>query len=174
MLQALQVHLRMLVESDSGNLRNEISERFGVKATDEQVQAIKEFIFLMPPALKILSQYWSDKATPGNVKKLAGSILTYIYHPDDLLSENEYGLFGYLDDAYLVVSTFQRIQDLFIRNWDQKSEMERDLMERTNKLLHAPRLIIPDTADSIDSTLDKLIAGEIDGLISNLKIEKSR
>jgi uncharacterized membrane protein YkvA (DUF1232 family) len=169
MLKALQTQLRALAEKDADRLRQEIAKRFGFKATDEQVHAIKEFIFLMPPTLKVLSQYWGNKSVPSNIKRLANSILTYVYHPHDLISENEYGLFGYLDDAYLVVSTFSRIQDLYIRNWDDKSELERDLIERTKKLINAPKLVIPDTVEIIDSALDKLINGKIESLIFELQ-----
>jgi uncharacterized membrane protein YkvA (DUF1232 family) len=172
MLKALQNQLRILADNDIDRLRRELARRFGFRATDEQVEAIKEFIFLMPPALKVLSRYWNDKAVPSNIKRLANSILTYIYHPQDLISEDEHGLFGYLDDAYLVVSTLSRIQDLYIRNWEEKSELERDLIERTKNLINAPRIVIPDTVEFIDKALDKYIKGEIDGLISYLQKEE--
>jgi len=161
MLQALQNHLRQLASQDNDKFREEITARFKTKATDEQVQAIKDFIFLMPPTLKVLSQYWNDKKTPANVRNIARMIIAYVFHPQDLLSEEKHGLFGYLDDSYLVVSTFLKIQDMYIRNWDEKSELERDLIERAKTLINVPRLVIPEITDKIESTIEDWLKGKV-------------
>jgi len=43
-----------------------------------------------------------DPRIPRHEKQLQGFLLTYLYHPTDFLPESNWGLFGYLDDAYLV------------------------------------------------------------------------
>lgn len=171
MLKALQKELRELADVSIEKLRDEITKKFNSRATDEQVQAIKDFIFLMPPALKILSMYWSDKKTPAKTKKLAGLILTYVYHPNDYINDKEYGLFGYLDDAYLVVSSFLKIQDMYIRNWDDKSELERDIIQRSKRLINAPQIVIPKISERIDSTIDDWLDGKIDDMVGKLSQE---
>ena len=108
MLKALANQLRNLATEDEAGFRECIRKRLGGGPTDEQVKAVKEFIFLLPPVLQQLSDYWSDEACPSQAKKLSVRIITYIYSPDDYLPEEEHGLFGYLDDAYLVVSAFLR------------------------------------------------------------------
>jgi len=168
MLRALQSHLRDLAEDKTGKLKKEIKARWSGEVTDDQVHAIKEFIFLMPPCLKVLSQYWSDRKTPANTKNLAGLIITYVYHPHDLISDKEHGLFGYIDDAYLVVASFLRIQDMYIHNWADKSELERDLIERSRELISAPKLVIPDEAAKIDDSITRCLDGKIEDVASLL------
>lgn len=164
MLKALEKELRALADVSIDHLRNEITNRFDARATDEQVQAIKDFIFLMPPTLKVLSRYWDDAKTPAQAKNLAGLIITYVYHPNDLLSEEEHGLFGYLDDAYLVVASFLKIQDMYIRDWEDKSELERDLMERAKNLIHTPQIVIPKVSERIDSIIKDWYEGKIEDI----------
>jgi uncharacterized membrane protein YkvA (DUF1232 family) len=162
MLRALQNHLRDLAEDKTGKLKKEIEVRWGDEVTEDQVHAIKEFIFLMPPCLKVLSQYWSEKKTPAQAKNLAGLIITYVYHPHDLISDEEHGLFGYIDDAYLVVASFLRIQHMYIHDWAEKSELERDLIERAKELINAPKLVIPDEAAKIDDSITRCLDGKIE------------
>lgn len=171
MLKALQNHLRNLANEKNGLLKKEIEQRWGDEVTDEQVQSIKEFIFLMPPALKVLSKYWSEKTTPSDAKHLAGLIITYVYHPHDLISDEKYGLFGYIDDAYLVVSSFLNIQDMYLRNWDEKSEMELDLAQRARDLINVPRLLVPEETKAIDKAISGWQkGGEIDSLFKMPKL----
>jgi len=162
MLKALQDHLRGLANDKSGRLKKEIEARWGDEVTEDQIHAIKEFIFLMPPCLKVLSQYWNDRKTPAKIKSLAGLIITYVFHPHDLISDEEHGLFGYIDDAYLVVASLLRIQDMYIRDWADKSELERDLIERAGSLINAPRLVIPDDIAKIDNSITKCLDGKIE------------
>ena len=168
MLTALQNHLRALAGESNGRLKKEIESRWGDKVTEEQVHKIKEFIFLMPPALKVLSKYWSEKTTPHEAKHLAGLIITYVYHPHDLISDKEHGLFGYIDDAYLVVSSFLRINDMYLHNWDEKSDMERDLAKRAKELIEVPRLLIPEETKKIDETIESWQNGNPEEIFNHL------
>ena len=153
MLKALQNHLRSLANGKDDILKKEIEARWGSEVTNDQVQAIKEFIFLMPAALKVLSTYWSEKKTPSDAKHLAGLIITHVYHPHDLISDEKHGLFGYIDDAYLVVSSFLRIQDMYIHNWDEKSDLERDLAQRARDLINVPKILVPNETKAIDEAI---------------------
>lgn len=168
MLQALQNHLRSLASDKSDKLKKEIEAHWGREVTEEQAQAIKEFIFLMPAALKVLSQYWSEKKTPSAAKHLAGLIITYVYHPHDLISDNEHGLFGYIDDAYLVVSSFLRIQDMYIHDWNEKSELERNLAQRARELINVPQLLVPSETLIIDEAIDNWQEGGEKDIFSHL------
>lgn len=154
MLKALADQLRNLATEDEAGFRECIKRRLGGGPTDEQVKAVKEFIFLLPPVLQQLSDYWKDEACPSQAKKLSARIITYIYSPDDYLPEEEHGLFGYLDDAYLVVSAFLRIQDTFLKNWQDKSSQELKLVERARELILVPELVIPEEAKAITAMLD--------------------
>ena len=154
MLKALANQLRTLASEQEDRFHKSVEKRLGGKATEEQIKAIKEFIFLLPPVLQQLSDYWKDESLPSEAKKLSGHIITYIYNPDDYLPEEEHGLFGYLDDAYLVVSAFLRIQDSYLRDWQDKSAMELKLVERARELIVVPEIVIPEEAKRIEALLD--------------------
>ena len=163
MLKALANQLRNLADTTADQFVEAIRKRLDGKATEEQVSKLKEFIFLLPPALKQLSGYWNEKSTPTKAKEISGLIISYIYQPNDFLPEGNTGLFGYLDDAYVVVSAFLRIQDLYLRNWQDKSDEEQELARRARDLIVAPRIIMPDEAVRIDRMIDSFMSGETAG-----------
>jgi len=158
MLKALVNQLTTLAREDEQGLRKSIERHLGGRATEEQMKAVKEFIFLLPPVLQQLSEYWKDESLPSEAKRLSGHIITYIYNPDDYLPEEEHGLFGYLDDAYLVVSAFLRIQDSYLRDWRDKTAMELKLVERARELIVVPEIVIPEEVKRIEALLDSWTA----------------
>ncbi len=163
MLNALANHLRLLADSESDNFRQLVKDRLNGKVTDDQIGVLKEFIFLLPPALKQLEGYWRDKSTPAEAKKLSGYIISYIYNPHNFIPEDKFGLFGYLDDSYIVVSAFLHIEDLYLRDWQKKSRAEMELANRARSLMMAPRLVIPEITEKIDKIVSSLMKGEISG-----------
>jgi uncharacterized membrane protein YkvA (DUF1232 family) len=162
MLKALANQLRNLANGDGDDFVEAIKKRMNGKATTEQVTKLKEFIFLMPSTLKQLSGYWSDRSTPVKAKEMSGLIISYVYQPNDFIPESKNGLFGYIDDAYFVVSAFLKIQDLYLRDWQEKSDEEIQLARRARELIVAPRIVIPEEAAKIDRMIDSFMSGEID------------
>jgi uncharacterized membrane protein YkvA (DUF1232 family) len=160
MLEALDKQLRTLAQDSYNQFIEEVMERQKGKITDEQLAGLKEFIFLLPATLKQLSIYWNQKDTPADAKRVSGFIIGYIFHPNDFLPEARHGLFGYLDDAYMVVQAYLKIQDHYLRDWHDKSAEDLDLTERARRLIIAPRLIIPEVTAKIDKLLDSLIKGD--------------
>ncbi|UCE65675.1 MAG: hypothetical protein JSU85_12550 [Candidatus Zixiibacteriota bacterium] len=161
MIKALSSQLKELAKSDEENFRAAVKNRLDGKTTEEQISALKEFIFLLPPTLKILNSYWDDPRTPQEVKKLSGILIAYIIRRDDLLSDEHLGLFGYLDDSYIVVSAFLKIQEMILRDWQDKSPEEIELTERARKLIVAPRIVIPDETTGIDEVMELYVRGHI-------------
>lgn len=161
MLKALSSQLQMLAKNDDEKFRAIIKERLDGKVTEEQIGTLKEFIFLMPPTLKILNSYWDDPKTPLDVKKLSGLLIAYIIRRDDLLSDEHLGLFGYLDDSYIVVSAFLKIQEMYLRDWQDKSPEERELWDRARKLIVAPKIVIPEETAGIDEVMELYVRGHI-------------
>jgi len=164
MLQALYNELKDLSDNSFDQFRETIKKRLDGQITEEQVSTLKEFIFLMPPLIKILNSYWNDKNTPADAKKLSGLILSYILKPNDFISEEKYGLFGYLDDAYLVVSSFLHIQDLYLRDWQDKSEDEISLTRRARELIVAPDIVIPEEATRMKEFIGMYLDGEVNSI----------
>ena len=161
MINALSNKLKELGRTENGEFKAILKQRLNGKVTDEQAGAIKEFIFLMPPVMKILISYWKDSKVPGEVKRLGGLLNAYVVRRDDLISDEKLGLFGYLDDSYIVVSAFLKIQDKFLRDWQDKSKEEIELTERARRLINAPRIVIPEEAGKIDEVIELFERGQI-------------
>jgi uncharacterized membrane protein YkvA (DUF1232 family) len=173
MIKALSNKLKELSKTRDADFQAAVRERLNGKVTDEQIGALKEFIFLLPPTLKVLNSYWDDGKIPAEVKRLGSLLTSYIIRRDDLISDEDLGLFGYLDDSYLVVSAFLKIQDLYLRDWQDKSPEEIELTHRARNLITAPRIVIPEEAGSIDEVIELFERGEInsfeDYLVSRRK-----
>ncbi len=161
MLKALSNKLKELAKNTYDDFRATLKKRMNGKVTEEQISALKEFIFLLPPTLKILSSYWDDSKTPPDIKKLSSLLIAYIIRRDDLLSDEKLGLFGYLDDSYIVVSAFLKIQEMYLRDWQEKSPEERELADRARKLIVAPRIVIPEETTGIDEVMELYVRGHI-------------
>ena len=164
MLKVLDDQLRSLAHSNEDDFRMAIAVRLNGKVTEDQIKSIKEFIFLMPPVLKQLTNYWNAKKTPAEAKRFSGLILTYIFHPDNLISQEHNGLFGYIDDAYLVVASFLRMEEMAFKDWHQKSSQEFELLQRCRNLISAPILVIPNEVIQIERIIDSMIQGKGAGL----------
>lgn len=173
MLKALANQLRHLADTTDDLFRESVAKKMDGRATEEQISALKEFIFLLPMTLKQLNGYWNDNRTPMKAKQLSGLIISYIYQPDDFLPENGNGLFAYLDDAYVAVSAFLRIQDLYLRDWQDKTADEIDLEKRARELVIAPGIVIPAEVEKIDSMLDSFMSGEIASFEEFLEIKRN-
>ena len=172
MLKALANQLRNLADNAGDGFADAIRKRMNGKATEEQITKLKEFIFLLPSTLKQLSGYWSDKSTPAKAKEMSGLLISYVYEPNDFIPESKNGLFGYLDDAYVVVSAFLKIQDLYLRDWQDKSDEEIQLARRARELIVAPRIVIPEEAARIDRMIDSFMSGEIESFAEFMESEK--
>jgi uncharacterized membrane protein YkvA (DUF1232 family) len=164
MLKALSQQLRDLADNSFDEFRETIKNRMGGKVTDEQVTTLKEFIFLLPTTINVLNSYWNDKATPPDAKKLSGLVLSYTLKPNDFLPLENYGLFGYLDDAFIVVSAFLHIQDLYLRDWHDKSSEEIELTKRARDLIVAPDIIIPEEATRMREFIGMYLNGEVNSV----------
>ncbi|HBZ01161.1 MAG TPA: hypothetical protein DEO84_07560, partial [candidate division Zixibacteria bacterium] len=69
-------------------------------------------------------------------------------------------LFGYLDDAYLVVQAYLKIHDHFLKDWRQLPPEDLELTSRARKLIVAPQMLIPEVAGKIDKMIETLINGD--------------
>lgn len=161
MIKALSDKLKELARSTGEEFKAILKERLNGKVTDEQISALKEFIFLLPPTLKVLTSYWNDSKIPQEVKRLSILLTAYIIRRDDLISDEKLGLFGYLDDSYIVVSAFLKIQDLYLRDWQDKSREELELAKRARNLIIASRIVIPEETEKIDEAIELFERGQI-------------
>jgi len=87
-------------------------------------------------------------------------LLTYLYHPTDFLPESDWGLFGYLDDAYLVGRIYL---DTLRTMSDSPASLPNveEFGEAVPPWLESARRVIPAEAAKIDLLLNELRAGNV-------------
>ena len=98
---------------------------------------------------------------PSEIKRLHGFVLTYLYNPDDYLPENHQGLFGYLDDAYVVATVYHRT--LSEIDWRERHPLRsaEDLPAQVPEWLENVRLVLPEETIKIDRMFDELTEGHL-------------
>jgi uncharacterized membrane protein YkvA (DUF1232 family) len=101
-LNALKNQLVLLAGQEQERFVAEIERRCHPPSAANTAAALRELIVAMPDLIAQLRAWAGDPRIPRDQKQLQGFLLTYLYHPKDLLPEADWGLFGYLDDAYLV------------------------------------------------------------------------
>ena len=106
MLRALKQQLIQLSEDQKDPFAAILKKKVGARQAKALAGPLKNFILVLPEMIAQV-RVWSDAQNLSEqIHNLNGNLLTYLYHPADFLHDEGYGLFGYLDDAYLVGSVY--------------------------------------------------------------------
>ena len=158
MLQEWKEQLRLLASAPDSQFHLNIRERVGKKATAILEKKLKELIFLMPNLVSRTYAYWAKQKSSSKVKKMAGFLLVYLYHPKDFLPE-ECGLFGYLDDAYLAALVYERVLKEASSDLEGLTVIDQGFLERVESLKHSAKMVIPKEAQAIDRMVEEILEG---------------
>jgi len=109
MLESLKERLKELAVLPTNTFADRVQRRTGADDASEPAKDLQAFVLVLPDMIAQLRVWMDDPKTPKSLKELHGYMLTYLFHPVDFLPEDKEGLFGYLDDAYLVASVYARI-----------------------------------------------------------------
>lgn len=160
MLTAFEKQLKQLAIDPYDHFHAEIRKRIGKKLTDDFEQKLKNLIVNTPQHMESIYKYWNHHKTQKRIKKIGSFALSYLYNPKDYLSCDEYGLFGYLDDAYFVALVYERVL------WDAKingSELTRyedEFLQNAHITKKMVQTVIPEEAAKIESMFDELLTGK--------------
>jgi uncharacterized membrane protein YkvA (DUF1232 family) len=166
-LTSFKKQLIQLAEDSDRRFHLEIRKRIGKRATPLYEEKIKQLIVHTPDRLTRIYELWNTKKSSGDLSRIAGFILAYVYNPKDFLSCDDYGLFGYLDDAYLVILVYEQvlwgaqIQGIKIK------ESEHELLESIGDVRALVKVLIPKEAQQIESMLEELIQGRDEQYLSS-------
>jgi len=128
----------------------------GKKATAALEDRLREIILLMPDLVSRIYFYWNRSKVNTKSKKLGGYLLTYLYTPEDFLSAKEWGLFGYLDDAYFVAKIYTQVIDDAIEEKQKVAGMDMKYYEEAKFLKKYVRGVIPKESKKIDDMVSQL------------------
>lgn len=166
MLRALKEQLKVMALNEDNKFHEELKKRVGKKATELLKNRIKQFILLMPDIVEKIHFYYGHVQKEDlKSKRLGGYLLAYIYHPQDMINE-EWGLFGYLDDAYFSAVVFEKIIKEIASEDQFLVEPNKEFNESLQQLIVTVRSVIPEEAKKIDEMIESILKGETDIFIS--------
>lgn len=156
MLKAFNHQLLAMSKDPQDSFTTTIRKRVGAREALRYEGPLRKMILAMPAMIAQICA-WSDEAgQPYEIKKLQSFALAYLYNPTDFLPEKTNGLFGYLDDAYLVASVFQKTMEEIPEAGLQTLEEDALLKRRVPEWLDITRNLIPEESSKIDQMLDRI------------------
>lgn len=89
----------------------------------------ERFVDYSPDLCKLLSDILSDKSLPGELRMKICAVLGYFVVPYDIIPEQIYGPYGYIDDVFLCCHIIKEIADVmgyeFLeREWEGDEELK--------------------------------------------------
>lgn len=156
MLNAFKAQLKHLSLDPRDPFTAIVRRLSGLRSAVRFGQALRQMVLAMPDMVYQIERWTEEPAQPPTVKKLHAFALRYLYHPTDFLSEDSLGFFGYVDDAYVVASVYQRTMD--DRDWvGLKPFIEHsEIAKNIGGWIDATRLLIPKETTRIDQMLDEV------------------
>ena len=108
------------------------------------------YIDFGPDLFKLLVDLLDKEGVLSKHKFLINAALAYYVAPKDVIPEDIYGPFGYIDDIYICVYVLKRLeedlgQDFLVKYW----EGEGDLKEVIDECYTKSKEVIKDKADEI-------------------------
>lgn len=107
MLNAFKEHLKSLSADPKDRFASHIRRLGGGQEAPRRCVALRRLV-LATPAMAGRIRGWTDDASmPRNLLRAQKFALAYLYSPVDFLPDHEYGLFGYVDDAFIVGAVYE-------------------------------------------------------------------
>lgn len=108
MLKALKDQLKQMAMDPKDPFTAEVRRRAGALEAVHLENPLRQMILHLPDMIAQVRRWTSADHVSPETRRLHEFILAYLYNPSDFLPEKVLGLFGYLDDAYVVASAYQR------------------------------------------------------------------
>jgi uncharacterized membrane protein YkvA (DUF1232 family) len=167
MLKAFKAQLVSLAECSDQSLEKRFLKAACYPEATAHAKDLKNFILSLPELLQQTRIWFESDATPRKFKAVYGYLLTYVYHSLDFLPEEDFGFWGYLDDAYLAgLVYYQTIQ----YHVDSPKRFDAGFTEQVEQWLTKTRKVIPNHTAKLDALYERMMAGDIqafDAAISN-------
>lgn len=158
MLMDLKDKLKKLAADRRDPFARLLRARVGAKEARRRERPLRNMVLMMPELLGQLRVWMTEPEMRADLRGVHGFILSYLYHPEDILPEKGQGLFGFLDDAFLVALAFQRaLAERRARGLDCALDSDADL-QVAGWLEHA-RAVIPLETAQVQGMLDDLLDG---------------
>jgi uncharacterized membrane protein YkvA (DUF1232 family) len=107
-LNAFKEKLARLADDPNDPFRSAVIARVGPREAVRVEAPLRKMILALPDMLAQIGQWSRELPVPPALRRVHTLALAYLMNPVDFLPEKAHGLFGYLDDAFLVASVFNR------------------------------------------------------------------
>ena len=156
MLGAFKNKLKLLARDPQDPFTDRIRKLVGSREAVFYEDPLRRMILAIPEMITQI-RTWTDVAGPPSpLRRLHEFALAYLYNPTDFLPEKNHGLFGYVDDAYLVACVYDRTTHetewAGIKPYTESPVLDRDVPT----WLEITRRLLPKVTSKIDDMLDKL------------------
>jgi len=156
MLRTFNDRLKTLALDPRDSFTTEIRRIAGPRTAPFYEHALRRMILRTPAMLAQIRAWAAASEVSSETRRLHDFALAYLQNPQDFLPERNHGFFGYLDDAYLVASVYDRT--MHADDWAELSPLVDDLSlpPEVPGWISAARALLPDVMAKIDRTLDAL------------------
>lgn len=103
-----------------------------------------ELIAEAPALYRMMTRLLDDRALPRSMSPLVIAAIAYFILPEDIIPEERYGAFGYVDDIYLCAFVANEVSkeagsdEILVRNWDggvPVVELIKEILDREKELI---------------------------------------
>lgn len=134
--------LEALAADPDGAFHLQLRLRIGKKATPSFERRLKDYLFMTPGIISRILEIGSGPSGGQEVRELGHHLLAYLRDPKDAPLESTHGLFGCLDDAYLVARVYLRVLEL--RGGPQEaSDQDGVYRERSREFVRSAMIVLP-------------------------------
>ncbi len=156
MLKAFRYQLKCLSRDPQDPFTQKIRSLVGPRRATDFETPLRQMILAIPDMTQQIRDWTDNTEHPWAIRRLHNFVLAYLYNPNDFLPEKTEGLFGYLDDAYLVASVFQRTVDQLQLHPESLTPRAAALCELVPLWLQRTPQVLPAMTAKIDAVLGRL------------------
>ncbi|MBI3725875.1 hypothetical protein HY251_18255 [bacterium] len=110
---------------------------------ERAVEVVRRLVFGLPDNLELLVQLSCIPEASPAAKGVARATLGYVAGKEDLLPESRYGIYGYLDDAYLVSRSLLLVHASLPKEASAKISTEEEHYVKLDRLLVLAQRLLP-------------------------------
>jgi uncharacterized membrane protein YkvA (DUF1232 family) len=169
MIAALNEHIKNLAGDPGDQFHTHVRRRLGKKGSEVLEERIRQYILTLPFIINRVYHYWSSPEVPSDIKKVSGFLLAYLYNPRDFLSEEEKGLFGFLDDAYFTFLIYDEIMNTLKNKGVVISGDDLHALEKVTGFRENVEKVIPDECKKIQEIIESLKTGQTEGFNASFR-----
>lgn len=155
MLNALKNQLKLMASDPKDPYTATIRELVGAREAVRYEGPLRRMILAMPSMIAQIRAWFSESQLPSSSRRLHGFAMAYLYSPDDFLPVHRLGLFGYLDDAYLVARVYHlsmsESDSTGLRPFPEDEKLSREVPQ----WLDLARGLLPEETAAMDRMLDE-------------------